>query len=283
MTDIWSGAGIEISGGEGEWLYRVGEEVRGPLPFRTIVDKLLKGEIELKTPVAKEGGEFYPIVSVAAFSPHIGEAKKRAAQRVQGKSRRVVVMISLLALCGLGVGGYIVYAEYQKAHARKLERERMDQLALAKRREEAKKLKTELVALVSLGTENDVKIHSTPPKRPAAAAGRKEAAAEPTEEEVVSQCKLTQQDIFGTLSHSLGKINVCVQDEKQRDAKNLPPTLDLDFIVLPDGRVSEFKVNDRHYRTGPMNNCLIKAFATISFPKSNGANCPVTIPIKIGG
>jgi hypothetical protein len=282
MTDIWSGAGIDIAAGEGEWLYRVGEEVRGPLPFRTMVDKLLKGEIALKTLVAKEGGEFYPVVNVAAFSPHIPEAKKRAKERAAGKSRRVVLMILLLAVALLSGGGYIVWTEYEKAHARRLEKEHQAALALAKRREEAKRLgHTELVALVSLGTESDVKIHSAP-RRPVAATNHHEIAG-PTEEEVVSQCKLTQQDIFSTLSRSLGKINVCVEDEKQRNKEGLPPTLELDFIVLPDGRVSEFKLTDRHFRVGPMNNCMIKAFQTITFPKSNGANCPVTIPIKIGG
>jgi len=283
MTDIWSGAGIDISGGEGEWLYRVGEEVRGPLPFRSMVDKLLRGEIDLKTPVAKEGGEFYPIVNVAAFSPHIPEAKKRAKERDAGKSRRVVIMISLLALAGVGVGGYIVWTGYQKFHARKLEEKHAVELTLAQRREQAKRLgHTDLVALVSLGTEEDVKIHSAP-KRVAPRPGPHETAAEPTEEEVVSQCKLTQQDIFGTLSKSLGKINVCVQDEKQRNPTGLPGTLELDFVVMPDGHVNEFTISDRHFRTGPMNNCMIKAFQTIGFPRSNGASCPVTIPIKIGG
>ncbi len=95
-------------------------------------------------------------------------------------------------------------------------------------------------------------------------------------------CKLSEGDIFGTLKKQLAKINVCVEDEKGRDAANLPPTLELEFVVKPTGAVTEFHINDRHYRTGPMNNCMIKAFNTIHFPESTGTNCPVTIPIKIG-
>jgi hypothetical protein len=99
----------------------------------------------------------------------------------------------------------------------------------------------------------------------------------------VASCKLSQQDIFGTLRKSLAKINVCVEDEKSRDKEGLlPPTLELSFVVQTSGKVVDFEIEDRHYKKGPMNNCMIKAFQTITFPSSNGANCPVSIPIKIG-
>ena len=99
----------------------------------------------------------------------------------------------------------------------------------------------------------------------------------------MQSCKLTQQDIFGTLRSALGKLNVCVEDEKKRDTQGLlPAALELGFVVKPNGKVVDFAINDRHYRTGPLNNCMIKAFNTITFPGSTGANCPITIPIKIG-
>lgn len=282
MSDIWSGIGVGIGSSEGEWLYRVGAEVRGPLPFAALVDKLMRGEIDVATVVAREGGDFHPIVRVAAFASHITEAKKRASRRAASKVRRIVALVTLIVLAGAGSGGYYFWLDYQRTLAKRQAEVEAQARALAAKREQYKSMpKMGLVALVSLGTEDDVKIHSSGKSRRRRAPGR-EAIDEP--EEFVSQCKLTQQQIFGTLGKNLGKINVCVQDEKQRDTQGLlPPQLPLDFVVRPDGTVVEFKIDDRHYRTGPMNNCMIKVFKTITFPSTTGANCPVTIPIKIGG
>lgn len=95
-------------------------------------------------------------------------------------------------------------------------------------------------------------------------------------------CRLTQQDIFGTLSKSLGKMNRCIQDEKQRNERCLPPTLTLKFSVMSDGHVADFQILQRDFRTGAMNDCMRIAFAAVRFPESAGSICPVTIPVKIG-
>jgi hypothetical protein len=77
---------------------------------------------------------------------------------------------------------------------------------------------------------------------------------------------------------------VCVEDEKKRDTQGLlPPTLVLDFVVrASNGTVSDFFIDNRHYRAGPLNNCFVKVFRTIRFRSSGGSNCPVRLPIKIG-
>ncbi|MEK7703600.1 MAG: hypothetical protein AAB426_01465, partial [Myxococcota bacterium] len=247
----------------------------------TLLDKLMRGEVDIATVVAREGGDFHPIVRVAAFAPHLTEAKKRAAQRAASKTRRVLMLVTLVVLAGVGGGGYVFWRDYQRQAAKREAEVAAEERALAVKREHYKALpQMGLVALVSLGTQDDVKIRGERPRR---RRGGEEPSG-PSDEEVVSQCKLSQQQIFGTLGKHLAKINVCVQDEKQRDTQGLlPPQLALDFVVKPDGKVVDFQIDDRHYRTGPMNNCMIKAFKTISFPTTTGANCPVTIPIKIGG
>jgi hypothetical protein len=286
MPDIWSGIGSDIShGGEGEWLYRVGGEIRGPVSMQILAQKLVRGEIDLETQVAHEGGEFHPISRVAAFAPHITEAKKQLGKRHAAKTRRLLVMLAVPALALIGVVGYFVWLELgQRRHKAELEA-RAKLAELARQRKKAESLPDMgLVALVSLGNEDSVKIHSgASPKR--AGAGRRHGAeaaqAEPTE--LVQECKLSQGDILGTLRKHLAKINFCVEDERTRDKEGLlPPTLELEFVVQTSGRVTDFALTDRHYRKGPLNNCFIKAFSTIQFPASNGANCPVTIPIKIG-
>lgn len=306
MSDIWSGVGADLNKNEGEWLYRVGAEVRGPVAQRLIVEKLISGEINLDTPVAREGTDFSPIGQVRAFEQHIRAAKKARAKRASQKVRRTLLIICVPVLLIVGGVSYQLQQDYKKRL--KLEHERV--LATAAKVQAAAQAQVEashpehlpkmgLVALVSLGTQDDVKIRGNPapavPGAVPATKGKKkmlgkrlgrvhEGPEEPEQdEELVQTCKLSQQDIFGTLRNHLAKLNVCVEDEKKRDTENLlPPTLELQFVVKPTGKVVDFIVNDRHYRAGPLNNCMIKAFNTIAFPPSAGANCPITIPIKIG-
>ncbi len=286
MADIWSGIGVNISSSPGgdEWLYRVGDEMRGPVPFKVVVQKLVAGELNVNTPVAKEGGEFHPIARVAAFAPHVTEAKKQAQKRTLKRIRRLALILALPALAALAGGGYIVYQGYQRALAAKEAERRAAENVLAERRKrEAAAPQMKLAALVSLGSEEDVKIHQNPAGKKPSGHSRTRSHTESEPDTMVQQCQLSQAQILGTLRKHLGKINVCVEDEKSRDTQGLlPPSLSLEFVVQTSGKVTEFAINDRHYRKGPLNNCMIKAFKTISFPSSTGANCPVTIPIKIG-
>ena len=98
MSDIWSGIGVDITKTEGEWLFRVGGEIHGPVPQRVVVDKLLRGELSPTTPVALEGGEFHPIAQVKAFSEYVKEAKKRAAERTARRRSRLRFIGDGLAL-----------------------------------------------------------------------------------------------------------------------------------------------------------------------------------------
>lgn len=282
MSDIWSGIGVDIKQDEGEWLYRVGAEVRGPLAHRLLVDKLLRGEIALDTMVAREGTQFYELGQVQAFAPYVAKAQELHDQREAAARRKHVVLVLVpVVLFVLGVGAYM-YHLYHVRLQQQREHERQLRIEQANKPPPPLAPHLGLVALVSLGSESDVKIRHTLPHGKSKGHLGKGRGEEDDNEEVQS-CKLTQQEIFGTMRNSLGKINVCVEDERKRDTQNwLPQTLELEFVVRPSGKVAEFAVTDRHYRTGPMNNCLIKAFNTIMFPSSSGANCPVTIPIKIG-
>ncbi len=288
MTDMWSGLGRDLSsaggGVESEWLYRLGSEVRGPVPQQVVAQKLVRGELGLETEVSKEGsGTFHPISRVAAFSQHITEAKKQAQKRAAAKMRRLLLMLALPALAAAGGGGYFVWMGVQKRAAEtEAKRQALEKELAQKRAQEASLPQMGLVALVSLGTEEDVKIRSSSPSTSSKkTTTTKKQEDEP--EEMVATCKLSQTDIFGTLKKALGLINVCVQDEKGRDKQGLlPSTLELSFVVTTAGKVVEFEIGDRHYRTGPLKNCLTKVMNGTKFPTSNGANCPVAIPIKIG-
>jgi hypothetical protein len=98
----------------GEWLYRVGDDVRGPVPIKVLAEKLIKGEIPLTTPVALEGGDYHPVAQVKAFSIHITEAKKAARKRNAAKVRRILLISLVVFVVGGAIAGYFVFEAYQK-------------------------------------------------------------------------------------------------------------------------------------------------------------------------
>src|SRR5262245_5308873 len=100
MSNIWSNVGgADLPTRGEEWLYRQGPEIRGPVPKQVIVDKLVKGELTIKSMVAREGGDFHPLAEIAAFSQHLEDVKSALKKRAASKARRVI-LLALLILGG---------------------------------------------------------------------------------------------------------------------------------------------------------------------------------------
>ena len=107
MSNIWSNVGADIAPRGDEWLYRRGEEIRGPVTKDVIVKRIKDGELDLKVLVAREGGDFHPIAQVKAFEPHLDEIKKAIRKRNAGKVRNVILAgLALLVVAGAGSSGW---------------------------------------------------------------------------------------------------------------------------------------------------------------------------------
>ncbi|MEO1171574.1 MAG: AgmX/PglI C-terminal domain-containing protein, partial [Myxococcota bacterium] len=282
-----SGIGAEVTTTEGEWLYRLGQEVRGPLSEALISNKIANGEIPLTAQVAREGGEFHGVARVATFADAVRTAQKAIAKR---RKQRLILLVGFgTVVLGAGIAG-VSYVVLQEAEAKRLENQREAEAraaAMAAERASIEKSTKgpELLALVSLGTEEEVEIRKSPkkPKGRRPKGPKDPRIPDNAPEESFSSCQRSQSAILGVLQKHVARINVCVEDEKSRDAAALPATLKLDFVVQAAGSVTDFRILDRHYRTGPMNNCMIKVFRRVKYPSVSGSNCPVTIPIKIRG
>lgn len=295
------------------WLYKIGSNIHGPVQKQVIIDKWIQGELSANSLVARQGTDFAALGQVAAFAGHYEAAQDAINGRVRRSAyRQLGAAMAILVLVVAGVCGGL-YRSYQKRviqetalaekarlAAQKVQQQRLAEQAEAKRQAALAQVASSnlpLVALVSLGTEHDV--HITQPATPkqgrnkslrrrkkharvASTTDDNEASPQSTSDEFVETCQLSQQDIFSTLRDQLAKLNVCIQDEKRQDTQHLlPPTLKLQFIVHASGHVSELNVDDPHFHTGRLNNCLNKAFRTIIFKQTSGADCPITIPIRI--
>lgn len=287
MADWLSNVGGSLATKSDDWLYQKGNQIFGPVTKDAIVNKLLNGDIDANTMVAKEGSnDYYPISQVAAFAPALEDVKVALRKRTATKMRRVALLVFLMVLtAGAGAGYYLKTEADRKAAviAAQQAEEEAKRKQLAEERRKILDGDVELVALVSFD-ESAMKVGDDKPASKRPRPGRKvrpgsDAGKEP---EMVSKCQRSDTEIFDVLRKNLAKINFCVEDEKKRNAAGLPDTLKLSFVVKPSGSTGDFTILDRHYRTGPMRNCMYKVFNLIKFKSAGGTNCPVQIPIKIG-
>ncbi|MFC1611469.1 hypothetical protein ACFL6C_10955 [Myxococcota bacterium] len=289
MSDIWSGIGLDIAKAEGEWLFRIGGEIHGPVPQKVVVQKLLRGEIAPNTPVAKEGGDFYPIAQVKIFVPHVQQAKKLAAKRAAAKVRKVLLGVVALVIAGGGVAGYFVYQAHLAAKA-KAEQERKAKLAALEN--QRKKFESDAdLALVALVTVNeaDIKMGGRRPRRSYDRRDKrkdkdkdKDKDKAPLEGLDASSCQRPRGTILSPLLKHAAQLTVCVNEmRKSQPGVSMPDRLNIEFVVRPDGKVSNFAVLDRHYRTGLLKNCMTKVFIRVRYPAAEGSNCPVELPLTL--
>ncbi len=289
MGDIWSNVGASLPSTSQDWLYQLDGQIHGPVPKEKIVQKLLAGDLDAKTLIAREGGEFHSLSQVAAFAPHLEELGDKLDEAASKSKRNAIIVVILVLLgAGGGLGFYLKTAADAKGEQLVAEHA----AAQAKLDEEAKQRKAlldndnvELVALVSFD-ESAMKVGGTAPvrtRRPKGPKGTGPKGGRDVEPPMMSSCQRSTGEILNVLKKHLRNINTCVQAEKSRDPGNLPATLKLSFVAKPDGKVGDFNILDRHYKTGPMRNCMIKTFRMVKYPPTGGSNCPVTIPIKIGG
>lgn len=295
MGDIWSNVGGSLPSTSQDWLYQVDGQIHGPVPKERIVQKLLSGDIDAKTMVAKEGGQFHPISQVATFAPHLEElGSKLDKQASKAKRNAIIVVVLILLAAGGGIGFY--FKGEADLKAAKLAQDHEDEKArFAAAAKKNKELlagdNVELVALVSFDeSAMEVGGKAKPtriPPRSGSRGGSDRSPRTPSKDTgpppMVQECQRPPGEILGVLRNHLRNINTCVQDEKSRNPADLPPTLKLSFVAKPDGKVGDFEILDRHFKTGPMRNCMLKTFKLVKFNPTGGTNCPVTIPIKISG
>src|SRR5690349_4581661 len=80
--------GMDLGTSGGDWLFREGELVLGPVPAKQIVDKLYAGDLDGKSEVALMGtSQFRRVAEVDFFKLHLAkaEAKKRVDSLAQSQ------------------------------------------------------------------------------------------------------------------------------------------------------------------------------------------------------
>ena len=284
----------------GEWLFRKGGQVFGPVDSRGLAAMLYRGELDASTPVSSGDGAWRAAGEVPVFLLHAKQAE--AAQRVEREvtgarqlaARRGRLRAILWGLAvALLVGGAAVIG-----------------LLLARRPTETSALLEDFGAGISIASaarvgvghraaEGDdmVEVPMDPPA-PAASSGngRGRASAEKGGGLAASSRRAPGGAVDGgelvAAQFDEGKIQTIVSREQRtlvpcfRDEATRSPDfhgdVPIEFAIGNDGRVAALWIDEPRFRAGPLKDCLVKALGGWHFDTFPGQRPTVSLAFRIG-
>jgi hypothetical protein len=98
----------------------------------------------------------------------------------------------------------------------------------------------------------------------------------------IEPCPRSPADIMAVIGrHSLA-INKClVAGQRQKRLTKGTRTVDLEFLVMPAGKIEGVQVHDKDTRDNTLQLCIGKVLDGVRFPAVKGGNCPVTLPLNV--
>ena len=272
----------------GEWLFRRGGQVFGPVDSRGIAAMLYRGEIDGQTPISSGDGAWRSVSEISLFLVHAKKAA--AAQRVerevtgarllrQRRHRRRVVVAALgvVLLVAGGVTGAVLLTRGVASTSPLLEDFGAGiRIASAARVGVSRRaVEEELV---------DVPLDS--PDRGAAQKRRAARPRPPASQGAVEGGELvaTQFDarkIQGVVGREQRTLAPCFRAEAAR-SPDFRGDVPIEFAIGNDGRVVQLWIDEPRFRKGPLEECLVSALASWRFDPFPGQRPTVSLAFRIG-
>jgi hypothetical protein len=268
------------------WLYRYGGHVYGPVEESRLIELIMAGAVPGELEVARDGEEFHPASRVLRFQATVAKARRLHGGKETGPYRKMRSAVLLLGVCCVlgSLGAVFVEANAVLAqHEAAVE----DARGILEKAEKAQDLpRLALTALpakapvvAKRGGADRSGVKRRPSRRPV-----RNADAEDEDDSMVATCERSDDEIIKTVERYLGKINTCILDGRERgESGSLDGALTVAFVVRPTGSLVEFEVEGSSEHSNRMVNCLSRVFTRIKFARTGGTNCPVSLPITIGG
>ena len=98
----------------------------------------------------------------------------------------------------------------------------------------------------------------------------------------IEPCSRSPADIMTVVGRHSMAINKClvIGQRKKRLTKGTR-TVDVEFLVLPSGKIENVRVNEEDTRDKSLQICISKIFNTVTFPPVKGGACPVDVPLNV--
>jgi len=268
----------------GEWIFKKGGQVFGPIPARTLVQMLYRGELDGSTPVAGDDGAYRPLGQVAAFVVHVkkAEAQLKVEREVTGaralarrRSRLKAATAVVLAVAVLGGGGYGAYwlATSKPWLARSALLEDFGGgIAIAS------------PARIGGGrrASSDVDVDLPAAEPPGARRGARPAAPSgaATGGELVAE-QFDTTHIQAVVAREQRTLAPCLRAEAQR-SPDFAGELPLEFAIGNDGHVAQLWIDEPRFKRGELHDCLFRTLRTWAFRPFPGSRPTVSLSFRIG-
>lgn len=300
-------AGQELAADvDGQWLFRHGDLVLGPVSGAQIVEKLKTGELTPESLLALAGErDFHAMKDVEPFKVHVALAEARArvdaavlVEREKNRKRMMVLggVAGGLALV-LGTGGLFL-ARNAAVHGwfGEDEFEGIEMEAPVIRVAQARQDEEELFEYPTQGTGKPKagETGAAGGGKPATGSGKPTAVAsvdrkpprpsgnvstDPDGMQVAQQ--FDQSAINRIVAGNKSTLFRCFKEEAAR-SPGLAAKIPLEFVIGNDGRVSKLWVDNPQFKKGPLFDCLFTELQKWPFRAYEGERATVGLSFTLG-
>jgi len=274
----------------GEWLYRKGELVLGPVHGAQLLDRLYAGDINGQTEVALVGEDFERITQVEALRVHLAKAEAKwrvdaLERRVQDRARRQRnVRLSILAAVAVVVAGVAgAVARYMAVHGT-FDAARTEEAAIAVeppviRLARARKQQDEML---DYPLEKGARRPVNQGPRPVVAGSRPgPGAPEGDSDDVSIEAKFDRGSIQSVIAQRQRALYPCFAEEAKR-SPGLTERIPIEFVIGNDGQVKKLWVDHPRFAEGTLPECLLKELQRWPFRPYEGQQATVGLSFTIG-
>lgn len=278
----------------GEWLYRQGELILGPLPVEALLEKLYLGQVDGSTEIQRLGGQgFRRLAEVDVFKVHWARAQAKMrvdaaalAQAQLERRQRLIkaLLVIIIGAIGAGLAAYgAVYLAIHKPWKTVDDNALLDITDVAEppviSRANSAEESEEWIALPGVRRPN-------PPPAPeskssAEAPANRNGNKGDLDSVGFQTVQFDQQAINAVVAKNQKLLHVCFAQE----AKNQPglaAKIPVEFSIGNNGRVSRVSVNHPSFKTGSLPDCLLRELQKWKFPPYEGQLANVGIAFRIG-
>ncbi|NPC69770.1 AgmX/PglI C-terminal domain-containing protein [Corallococcus exiguus] len=291
---------------DGQWLFRQGDLVLGPITASQVVEKLYTGELTPDSQVAPAGErEFRNLRDTATFQVHIArfEAQGRVAQTMLVEQARNQKRVKLLAGIAAGVALLLGVTGWYLARNAAV-------YGLFGATEEGDGITMDPPTIrlaQARGDDEDLFAYpSNDPRRPDRPAGQGTATGKPAGSGAVASAavagnrppprtgsvstdpdglEMAQQFDQGAINRVVAgnqsKLFRCFKEEAER-TPGLAAKIPMEFVIGNDGRVNKLWVDNPQFKQGPLFECLFAELKKWPFKAYDGERATVGLSFNIG-
>ena len=273
----------------GEWLYRKGELVLGPVHGAQLLDRLYAGDINGQTEVALVGEDFERVTHVEVLRVHLAKAEAKwrvdaLERRVRDRARRQrnvrLTIVAGIAVVVAGAAGAV--ARYMAVHG--TFDKRIEEAAIA--------VEPPVIRLAKARKQQDEMLDYPMDKggrRPApggtrvAGVGPRTGSGAPENDpdDVSIEAKFDRGSIQTVIAQRQRALYPCFAEEAKR-SPGLAERIPIEFVIGNDGQVKKLWVDHPRFADGALQECLMKELQRWPFRPYEGQQATVGLSFTIG-